>query len=148
MPKSFPAQLKFREKGSEIFPGSVKALRKGKRKFSRLSLNFVKKKAKSFSITIDTNRLRGHRRILVVLRHNLPAPPTRGSQCFGWWLKILPFYRWLLNSFLCDLMKNLRYVFFCDILLTFVNSYIYRVKFLTYLPLTVDPIETFSQRAL
>ena len=83
LPKSFPAQLKFREKGSEIFPGSVKALRKGKRKFSRLSLNFVKKKAKSFSITIDTNRLRGHRRILVVLRHNLPAPPTRGSQCFG-----------------------------------------------------------------
>ena len=148
MPKSFPAQLKFREKGSEIFPGSVKALRKGKQKFSRLSLNFVKKKAKSFSITIDTNRLRGHRRILVVLRHNLPAPPTRGSQCFGWWLKILSFYRWLLNSFLCDLMKNLRYVFFCDILLTFVNSYIYRVKFLTCLPLTVDPIETPSQRAL
>lgn len=148
MLKSFPAQLKFREKGSEIFPSSVKVLRKGKRKFSRLSLNFVKKKAKSFSITIDTNHLRGDRRILVVLRHNLPAPAMRGFQCFGWWLKILPFYRWLLNSFLCDLMKNLRYVFFCDILLTFVNIYVYRVKFFTCLPLTVNPIETPSQRAL
>ena len=45
-------------------------------------------------------------------------------------------------------MKNLRYVFFCDILLTFVNIYVYRVIFFDLFTANGYPIETPSQRAL